>query len=200
VFAHTYDYNRIYERSIFPLGQIYSSPPSRQIIRFRQLSRAYGAGGVSWWDWQEATPSSWTALSRPAGPLAGYATDSALASIGLGSTGDLVVWAQEHLISAGFPIAVSGDFGSHTQQAVQAFQSAHGLTADGVVGTATWTALLRYRTARITWTTRHGARMTMAGRAGSRGTRLAPVPQSATIPARRDEIAGAGGAGGHPGP
>ena len=42
-------------RSI-PLGQIYGSPPAHQIFRFRQLSRAYGAGGVSWWDWQAATP------------------------------------------------------------------------------------------------------------------------------------------------
>ncbi|CRK56504.1 N-acetylmuramoyl-L-alanine amidase [Alloactinosynnema sp. L-07] len=37
---------------------------------------------------------------------------------------------------------VDGDFGSGTEAAVKAFQSAHGLTADGEVGRRTWTALL----------------------------------------------------------
>ena len=55
VFAHTYSYNLIYGRPIFPLGQVYSTRPLRQIVRFRELSRAYGAPGVSWWDWQEAS-------------------------------------------------------------------------------------------------------------------------------------------------
>ena len=33
------------------------------MVRFRQLSLAYGAGGISWWDWQEATGAGWQALS-----------------------------------------------------------------------------------------------------------------------------------------
>ena len=45
VFAHTYAYNLIYRRAIFPLGQVYSRPPAHQIFRFRELSRAYGAAG-----------------------------------------------------------------------------------------------------------------------------------------------------------
>ncbi|SDI97333.1 Peptidoglycan-binding (PGRP) domain of peptidoglycan hydrolases-containing protein [Actinokineospora alba] len=40
------------------------------------------------------------------------------------------------------PGAVDGDFGAGTETAVKAFQSAHGLTADGEVGRRTWTALL----------------------------------------------------------
>jgi hypothetical protein len=199
VFAHTFEYNRIYERPIYPLGQIYGPPPGHQIFRFRQLSKAYGSAGVSWWDWQSATPSTWTALSRPARPLAGYAADPNLAAIGQGATGDLVIWAQEHLISAGDPIPVSGDFGLRTRQAVEAFQSAHGLTVDGVIGTQTWGALLRYRTARVTWTTRHAARLAMTTRAGTAPQVTAPVPASARRKQRRDEIAGAGGRGGRPG-
>jgi hypothetical protein len=201
VFAHTYSYNRIYQRPIFPLGQIYGSPPIRQIVRFRQLSRAYSAPGVSWWDWQEADPASWRAISRPAGPLAGYAVYSGLASIGRGATGDLVVWAQEHLLSAGYNVGVDGGFGAHTQQAVQQFQTAHGLSPDGVIGTQTWMALLRYRDARIVWSTRHGARLGVAHAAflGSGPVRVAVVPKSASRPARRNEIASAGGRGGVPG-
>jgi hypothetical protein len=202
VFAHTYEYNRIYQRPIYPLGQLYSSPPAHQIMRFRQLSRAYGAAGVSWWDWQVATPGAWSALSRPTGALAGYAAYSELGTIRLHDAGDLVVWAQEHLISAGYAITVDGGFGTNTQQAVEAFQTGHGLTPDGVIGTETWTALLHYRIARITWSTRHGFRQDRTmhpalARAGA--AQVAAVPKSARRRARANEIAGAGGRGGVPG-
>ena len=109
-----------------------------------------------------------------------------------------MVWAQEHLISAVYKLAVDGGFGNSTQQAVLEFQAAHGLTADGVVGSATWTALLRYRPARIVWGYRASARRATADAGASAtatGTRYAPVPGSASRPARRDEIPGSLGAG-----
>ena len=202
VFAHTYSYNLIYDRPIFPLGQIYSNPPARQVIRFRELSRAYGATGLSWWDWQEARPSAWTALSRPAATLPGYVPDKVMASIADGAQGDMVVWAQEHLITAGYPITISGDFGYHTLLDVEAFQAAHGLTTDGIIGPATWAALLAYRPATVTWTApdkgKDQATVATADvtASGARSTTLTePIPASASRPARRDEIAGAGGAG-----
>jgi hypothetical protein len=208
VFAHTYSFNLPYQRPIFPLGQVFENPPAHQIVRFRQLSRAYGAAGVSWWDWQEATPSAWTALSRPAGALAGYAPFELMADVGQGAQGDMVVWAQEHLISAGYPIAVSGTFGYHTLLDVEAFQAAHGLSADGIIGPQTWSVLLSYRDARVNWIasggqqavlakTAHSVRRAARNAATASGgaTIVAPVPQSASHPAKRDEIAGAGGAG-----
>ena len=196
VFAHTYSYNRIYGRPIFPLGQVYSQPPPHQVVRFRQLSRIYGAAGLSWWDWQESTGSEFTALSRPAGTLAGYTPYAPMASLGSGAQGDMVVWAQEHLISAGYAVGVDGGFGPTTLTAVQAFQTAHGLTPDGVIGTETWQALLRYRPAPIAWAAKTHARRAAAATASrSAAARVAPVPKSASRPAKRDEIAGAGGAG-----
>ena len=199
VFAHTYSYNLIYRRPIFPLGQVYSNPPARQIVRFRQLSRAYGASGVSWWDWQEATGTGWSAVSRPAGRLSGYVPYRLMASIGTGANGDLVVWAQEHLISAGYKLGVDGDFGTSTRNAVANFQLAHGLDSDGIIGPATWQALLRYQPVRILWAAAtHGRRAPApAPSPGSdpRGVSLMPVPKSAARPSRRDEIASAGGAG-----
>ncbi|HEY2317277.1 MAG TPA: peptidoglycan-binding domain-containing protein [Solirubrobacteraceae bacterium] len=203
VFAHTYAYNLIYQRPIFPLGQVYGRPPAHQVVRFRQLARVYGASGLSWWDWQEARASDWFALSRPAGALPGYVPYKQMADIGQNASGDLVVWAQEHLVSAGYPIEISGDFGYHTALDVQAFQTAHGLTADGIIGPATWSALLRYRIARVRWSVakpRDQATVTSAaivrdpGAAGATPL-VAPVPKSASLPARRDEIAHAGGRG-----
>jgi putative peptidoglycan binding protein len=188
VFAHTYAYNMIYGRPIFPLGQVYSRPPARQIYRFRQLSRVYGAAGVSWWDWQEATSSAWTALSRPAGLLAGYQPYKLMAPIKKGAKGDLVVWAQEHLISAGYRLGVDGGFGGNTRRAVLSFQRVRGLAADGVIGPATWSALLRYRPMYIKWNVRGTMRPAAISDAGPSGIRSAPVPSSASRPARRNEI------------
>ena len=96
VYAHTYAYNRVYQRQIDPLGQVWQNPPPGQIIRFRQLSRTYGAAGVSWWDWQQASPSGWGSISVGAGNLVGVTPTTATPILKLGSVGDLVVWAQEH--------------------------------------------------------------------------------------------------------
>ncbi len=199
VFAHTYSYNLIYGRPIFPLGQVYNSPPARQIVRFRQLSRVYGAPNVSWWDWQEASPAQWSALSSSAGSLGGYVANDPMASIGEGAQGDLVVWAQEHLVSAGYQIPIDGSFDQTTLAAVEELQAAHALTVDGIVGPDTWTALLNYPPANVVW----GAPGTSRRPALARDARARadlrvlhePVPRSASLPERRDELAGAGGAG-----
>jgi hypothetical protein len=195
VFAHTYAYNLIYRRPIFPLGQVYNRPPAHQIFRFRELSRVYGAPGVSWWDWQEASHSAWTAVSRPAGALSGYQPYTLMAPIKKGAKGDLVVWAQEHLISAGYRLGVDGGFGRNTRRAVLAFQSSHGLGADGIVGPATWSALLRYQPVYIKWNVRGTMRPAEISDAGGVAVRSAPVPSSASRPAKRDEIPGNLGAG-----
>ena len=65
-----------------------------------------------------------------------------------GSTGEGVAQMQTWLRAAGIfydsiPVlsAVDGIFGSATENAVRAFQRTFGLTADGVVGPATWDQL-----------------------------------------------------------
>lgn len=60
-----------------------------------------------------------------------------------GSTGAQVKAVQTLLNAQGYPAGeADGSFGPATQSAVTAFQSAHALDADGVVGSRTWTALL----------------------------------------------------------
>ena len=152
VYAHTFEYNSLYRRTIDPLGQLDGNPSTADILRFRQLARAYGAPGVSWWDWQDATPAGWSAISQPIGDLSGSTPSSSVPTLGLGAQGDLVIWAQEHLYRAGEPIAIDGDFGPQTQAAVQSFQAAHGIPMSARVDAPTWQALLRYQPAPVTWT------------------------------------------------
>ncbi len=212
VYAHTYLYNRLYLRPINPLGQVYNGPPTWQILRFRQFLHVYGAPGVSWWDWQESSLSAWSAISSYVGYLSRTAAVPGYAAIWRGAAGDLVVWAQEHLLAAGQQVAVDGGYGAQTQAAVESFQLANGLAVDGVIGTQTWAALLRHRPKAIHWTRlvaskavrlARGRRLTAAEVAAtdtraalgefSRGS--APVPASALLPARGNELAGASGAG-----
>ncbi|MDQ6749380.1 MAG: peptidoglycan-binding protein [Actinomycetota bacterium] len=179
VFAHTYTYNRLYGRRIYPLGQLYQNPSAPQVRRFRALADAYGASGVNWWDWQEARPGAWQALSAPltvkaSAPALGYPT---LAS---GSRGDLVVWAQQHLVSAGFNVRIDGSYGATTRNAVSAFQAAKGTPVTGKIGEISWPALLRYPAAPVGW----GARARGAATRTSAGT----APASARLPALAREI------------
>ncbi len=59
-----------------------------------------------------------------------------------GSTGEAVKGVQTLLVKNGRSVAVDGIFGSGTKSAVVNFQSAHGLTADGIVGPITWEHLV----------------------------------------------------------
>jgi hypothetical protein len=64
-----------------------------------------------------------------------------------GSTGEEVKTVQRLLNVMGYKgngkaLAIDGDFGSATDSAVKAFQKKKGLTADGIVGSATWGALI----------------------------------------------------------
>ena len=58
--------------------------------------------------------------------------------------GEYVTLLQTKLANKGYDLGsygVDGDFGQMTEKAVKAFQKAHGLTVDGIVGKNTWAAL-----------------------------------------------------------
>jgi hypothetical protein len=60
------------------------------------------------------------------------------------SQGARVKWVQRRLRAKGFKsVKVTGFYGEATRNAVRRFQRKHRLTADGVVGRATWRALSR---------------------------------------------------------
>lgn len=63
-----------------------------------------------------------------------------------GDYGPAVAAAQGALNYHGFgPIAVDGFFGTRTTAAVRSMQAVHQLTVDGIIGPATWRALLYWR-------------------------------------------------------
>jgi hypothetical protein len=186
VYAHTFLYNRIYGRKIYPIGQTYSAPRKRELKRFRRLALNYGAGGVSWWSWQETTGHEWGVLGKRVRRIGGFQPSTEMPLLKKGNRGDMVVWAQEHLLGAGqSTLPVTGIFGAQTFNAVVAFQQQNGLYADGQIGTDTWTALLRATPVPVQW----GARATT-----SRALRVsarpggASAPLSAGLPAVRDEL------------
>lgn len=187
VFEHTYLYNRIWGRPIYPLGQTYGGPGRREIIRFRRFADSYGGLAPSWWDWQETGRRTWGALGATTnGPFPGYRPVSSHPLLRRGSRGDMVVWAQEHLVGAGqSQLPVTGIYGKKTTAAVRDFQLSHGLGADGAIGTATWNALLQVTPVRMRWAAR-GARAS----SGATASRFLPArrPASASLPAKTYEI------------
>ncbi len=186
VYSHTYPYNRLYQRPIYPIGQTYEAPTRRQLKRFRRYGLSYGASGVSWWSWQETSGREWGALGRRVRRIGGFRPSTLLPLIKKGSRGDMVVWAQEHLLGAGqSQLPVTGIFGAQTYDAVVAFQQQNGLYADGRIGTDTWRKLLAATPVPVQW----GARATTS-RARSVTARPggADAPLSASLPAVRNEI------------
>jgi Putative peptidoglycan binding domain len=178
--AHTYSWNSVYGRQIFPLGQLYDNPSTSDVQHFRALSTGYGAPGVSWWSWQSASSAGWSAIAPPE-PAPVVPPPVSYPVLKSGSKGDVVLWAQEHLESAGQAVTTTGTYDAATVSAVSNFQTANGLPVTGQVDAATWPALLRYQPAPVSWTTKSSARASIA-RVRRNG------PRSAFLHAKRYEI------------
>lgn len=174
----TYQDNTLYGKPIFPIGQAYDKTPAADQRRFRQLSEAYGARGLSWWVWDYATTSDWGAIGADL-PAVTTPPDPGWPTLRSGSKGDFVVWAQQHLAGAGQSLTVDGDYGAGTARVVRAYQAAKGLTPTGTIDAATWPTLLRETPTAPNWV----AQATRAARsaAAAKGARAASSPQ---LPAR----------------
>jgi hypothetical protein len=187
VYEHTYLYNRLWGHPVYPVGQTYEGPGNGPLKLFRRFAASYGGLPPSWWDWQETDAREWGALGATSAsrPVTGYRQNFTHPLLKRGSKGDMVVWAQEHLIAAGEDIPVTGVYGKQTIAAVRDFQGAHGLPADGAVGTSTWGSLLDFTPYRTPWSGSHER-----ARAGASSARVRPPsrPLSASLPAKDDEI------------
>jgi peptidoglycan hydrolase-like protein with peptidoglycan-binding domain len=153
IFAATYEQNLIYERPIEPLGQTYESPSNSEMVAFRSLAGAYGASGLSWWDWQETTSTGWKALTEPLNPeLEVPSPEDTAPLLKEGASGDQVLWMQEHLATAVSAQEITGIFNATTVANLKSFQSTHGLPATGETDSSTWGDLLALAPVAVTWT------------------------------------------------
>jgi hypothetical protein len=180
-YTHTWVWNRIYQRPIVPLGQVYNRPKAGQIKRFRALAMSHGFEGVSWWSWQSAGKRQWQALRTPVGPASATPYPS-YPFLRLGSKGDFVAWAQQLLAGAGMSAPITGYYQASTQSAVYSFQATRGLPQTGNLDVPTWSVLIQSKALPVTWT-KSGA---VASRSGGRLT--LPAPRSAKLPPVRNEI------------
>jgi len=114
-------------------------------LQFLLTSRGYSTTADG--DFGSGTKAAVTAFQQSRGlgadGIAGPQTFAALVStVRQGSSGAAVQALQVQLVKHGSSVDTDGDFGPATDSAVRSFQSAHGLSADGVVGPATWQELL----------------------------------------------------------
>lgn len=105
--------------------------------------------------WEKLLPAPSTEFTPPAVPETTTVTDNdadpeaeeesaELPTLRQGMRGSAVTWLQETLKARGFYTSeIDGVFGPATETAVMDFQESVQLVADGVVGPATWRALLR---------------------------------------------------------
>jgi hypothetical protein len=182
VSARTFVHNRIYGAPITPLGQTYQRPTSTDLQRFRQVWNAYGAGGLSWWDWQETTDDAFATLGQAAPPPTTIG-DPGWPALAKGDKGDQVVWLQQHLRTRTAGLPVTGTFDAATIAAVKALQAERGFTVTGELDPVTWQAALSLAVTPVDWTVRAAPRSAATARAA--GGRPTDIP-----------TVGAGGTGG----
>ncbi|HEU5226676.1 MAG TPA: peptidoglycan-binding protein [Ktedonobacteraceae bacterium] len=105
-------------------------PATTTAVKNFQSSHNLSADGI-------AGPQTWNALVGVGG-----AQTFTWPDVGQGASGENVFSIQLMLQAHGTSLSIDGSFGSQTASTVKAFQSAHSLSADGVVGPQTWPVLI----------------------------------------------------------
>jgi hypothetical protein len=103
---------------------------------------AFSSGGQKATTLPITTPRVTTPTTTTPTPTAPATVPVPTATLKPGDTGAQVKQLQRALAAAGYsPGAIDGSYGPGTKAAVAKFQSAHGLTADGIAGPKTLAAL-----------------------------------------------------------
>ncbi len=127
------DQSQHYAGMAFDVAQNLDNAQRNQL---RNLAQSLGVWGYV--EPASLTPT-WVHMDRRLGPPACSAGYPLLRE---GMRGVYVATLQDALQTIGIAnVSIDGVFGPKTRSAVQAFQRKNGLSADGIVGCATWTAL-----------------------------------------------------------
>lgn len=113
----------------------------------------------------KTSEKGWTHYAVPKG-LEGSEPMDTKPTLRRGSKSEYVTLLQTMLIQRGYDCGkwgADGSFGAATESAVKLFQTDHGLTADGIVGAATWSALESGETKLYTVTVQHVSRSVAEG-------------------------------------
>ena len=116
-----------------------------QVTAVHNIGKKSGYNGRKWTKHGKLPYVTYEASAAPAAPAAKVESVSDLPVLKKGSESDSVKALQTLLKGYGYSLGVygaDGDFGSATENAVEAFQEDMGLKADGVVGPKTWAKLL----------------------------------------------------------
>lgn len=132
--------NRIYGRPLAPLGET-AGATFDEVQAFRSLWAGFGAVGLGWYRWRDASPEVWRALGE-ATPAFDAPAEPGWERYGPGDSGDGVRWLQRHLAAFDASVTVDGVYGAGTTAAVRAFQTSRGLPNTGAVADQTWPKLL----------------------------------------------------------
>jgi N-acetyl-anhydromuramyl-L-alanine amidase AmpD len=101
------------------------------------------ADGVFGSGTEAAVKSFQSSNGLPADGIVGAQTwEAILPTVRSGDNNPAVKGLQSQLNTEGYSLTVDGDFGTNTLNAVKSFQTAKGLSADGIVGLNTWNALV----------------------------------------------------------
>ncbi|GER90006.1 hypothetical protein KDW_41680 [Dictyobacter vulcani] len=106
-------------------------PSTAAAVKSIQSSHGLGADGI-------AGQQTWNAAMVGVKGAQAYSWPD----VGAGASGENVFSIQLMLQAHGYSLSVDGSFGSQTTSTVKTFQSANGLSADGVVGAQTWPVLI----------------------------------------------------------
>lgn len=138
VFAHTYEYNQIYQRPIHPLGQTYDRTPRKQAELFRRYVRRYKAAGYSWWSWTHTLRKTWPAMRARMPRAAVRRPKRPYPELRQGNKSDMVRWVKLKLNAVGGNVGTTLSYDKNMTAAVKRFQAANGLPTTGRVDAATW--------------------------------------------------------------
>ena len=115
---------------------------ARGVVKTKLAGRGWGLWGKPRWISYEATATPTQPAQTTTQATASTLTVTGLPLLRYGDKGECVRSAQLLLIGRGYSCGPDGEIGQDTCNAVIAFQRAHGLQQDGIIGAQTWARLI----------------------------------------------------------